>query len=240
MHVNFLISLLSFSLLVGCARTPVVPMPQAPVTRVMVVPVAPIEKMHTENKGIPLGVLWQSVADRIKSSDFNDRMEAARKDMGPKLTAALVRQLVAQGYEAQMVEGVSGRSVESAIDESKLPPTDAVLRVYLNEVGMFSARFSRDYVPRVNLSAYLVRGETEDSLYSETLYYGADATNEKASWSVPANSDHHWSSFNELVEHPQEVAQSYDHAVNALATRVAQNIRAQISPSAVVVRSAAP
>jgi len=215
-------------------------MPQAPVTRVMVVPVAPIDKMHTENKGIPLGVLWQSVADRIKSSDFNERMEATRKDMGPKLTAALVRQLAVQGYEAQVVEGASERPTQSAIDERKLPPAHAVLRVYLNEVGMSSARFSRDYVPRVNLSAYLVRGETEESLYSETLYYGADATNEKASWSVPANSDHHWSSFNELVEHPQEVAQSYDHAVNALATRVAQNIRAQVSPSAVVVRSAAP
>lgn len=240
MRIDFLASLLAFGLLVGCAQSPVAPVQRAPVARVMVVPVGPIDKMHTENKGIPLGVLWQSVADRIKSSDFNERMEATRKDMGPKLTAALVRQLVAQGYEAQVVEGVSGRSAESAIDESKLPPTDAVLRVYFNEVGMFSARFSRDYVPRVNLSAYLVRGETEDSLYSETLYYGADATNEKASWSVPANPDHHWSSFNELVEHPQEVAQSYDHAVNALATRVAQNIRAQVSPSAVVVRSAAP
>jgi hypothetical protein len=199
----------------------------------MVVPVAPIDKMHTENKGIPLGVLWQSLADRIKSSDFNERMEATRKDMGPKLTAALVRQLAVQGYEAQVVEGASERSVQSAIDESKLPPTDAVLRVYLNDVGMYSARFSRDYVPRVNLSAH-------PGLYSETLYYGADATNEKASWSVPANPDHHWSSFNELFEHPQEVSQSYDHAVNALATRIAQNIRVQVSPGAVVVRSAAP
>lgn len=207
-------------------------------TRAMVVPVAPIDKMHTENKGIPLGVLWQSVADRIKSSDFNERMETTRKDMGPKLTAALVRQLAAQGYEAQVVEGASGRPAQSAIDENKLPPTDAVLRVYFNEVGMFSARFSRDYVSRLNLSAYLVRGETEDSLYSETLYYGADATNDKASWSGPANPDHHWSSFNELFEHPQEVAQSYDHAVNALATRIAQNIRAQVPPCAAIVRSA--
>ena len=234
MRIKLLASLLAFGLLVGCARSPVTPVQQAPVTLVMVVPVAPIDKMHTENKGIPLGVLWQSLADRIKS------MEATRKDMGPKLTAALVRQLAVQGYEAQVVEGASERSAQSAIDESKLPPTHAVLRVYLNEVGMFSARFSRDYVPRVNLSAYLVRGETEDGLYSETLYYGADATNDKASWSVPANPDHHWSSFNELFEHPQEVAQSYDHAVNALATRVAQNIRAQVSPSAVVMRPAAP
>lgn len=195
------------------------------------VPVAPIDKMHTENKGIPLGVLWQSIADRIKSSDFNERMETARKDMGPKLTEALVRQLIAQGYEAQAADGTAGQPAGSSVDESILPPTDAVLRISLNEVGMYSARFSKDYVPRVNLSAYLTRGQTEDSLYSETLYYGADASGE-ASWSVPANPDHHWSSFNEMFEHPQQIAESYDYAVNALAKKIVQNIRAQAPPTA--------
>jgi len=217
-----------------------VPAQQAPLTRVMVVPLAPIDKLHTENKGIPLGVPWQSAADCIKSSDFNERMETTRKDMGPKLTEALVQQLALRGYEAQAILGAPGSSAESAIDESKLPSTDAVLRVYLNEVGMSSARFSRDYVPRVDLSAYLVRGETEESLYSETLYYGADATGSKASWSVPANPDHRWSSFNELVEHSQDVAQSYDHAVKALATRIAQNIRTLVSPGDRQAQSARP
>jgi len=231
MRINFLASFVAFSLLVGCAGSPVSPVPQAPVTRVVVVPVTPIDKLHTENKGIPLGVLWQSIADRIKSSDFNERMEAARKDMGPNLTAALVRQLIAQGYEAQVADGTAGLPVGSSVDESRLPSTDAVLRIYLNEVGMSSARFSKDYVPRVNLSAYLVRGQTEDSLYSETLYYGADSSGE-ASWSVPANPDHRWSSFSEMVERPQQVAESYDYAVNALAKRIAQNIRTQAPPAA--------
>lgn len=230
-------SLLLLAALVGCAKSPIQPASQAPVARIVVVPVAPIDKLHTENKGIPLGVLWQSIADRIKSSDFNARMETTRKDMGPRLTAALVRQLATQGYEARALEGAAGRSGLSDIDESQLPESDAVLRIYLNEVGMYSARFSKDYVPRVNLSAYLVRGKTEDSLYSETLYYGADASGD-ASWSVPANPDHHWSSFNELFDHPQEVAQSYDYAVDALAAKIVQNIRAQAPP--VAVRSARP
>jgi hypothetical protein len=94
--------------LLGCARSPVVAVQQEPVVRVLVVPVASIDKMHTENKGMPLGVLWQSIADRIKSSDFNERMETARKDMGPKLTTALIRQLTAQGYEAQTADGTAG------------------------------------------------------------------------------------------------------------------------------------
>ena len=57
MRTDFIASLVAFGLLVGCARSPVAPTPQVPVTRVMVVPVVPVDKMHTENKGIPLGVL---------------------------------------------------------------------------------------------------------------------------------------------------------------------------------------
>jgi hypothetical protein len=114
MRISFFASLLAFSALVGCARSPVAPAQPEPVTRIMVIPVAPIAKMYTENKSIPLGVLWQSLADRIKSSDFDKRMEAVRKDMGPKLTAALVRELTAQGYDVQALEGVV-RPAESTI-----------------------------------------------------------------------------------------------------------------------------
>lgn len=205
----------------------------------MVLPVMPIAKLHTDNKGIPIGVLWQSIADRIKSSDFNERMEAVRKDMGPKMTAALVRQLSAQGYDAQVLEGVPRpASSPESIDYSKLPATDHVLHMYFNEVGMHSARFSMDYVPRVNLSAYLIGPEEQGTIYDETIYYGADSSG-NASWSVPANPTHHWSSFGELVAKPQEVARSYDEAIEALAAKIAQNIRQQFRPASARI-SAAP
>jgi hypothetical protein len=57
MRIKLLAPLLAFGLLVGCARPPVAPAQQAPVARIMVVPVASIDKMHTENKSIPIGVL---------------------------------------------------------------------------------------------------------------------------------------------------------------------------------------
>ncbi|WP_019654896.1 hypothetical protein [Variovorax atrisoli] len=196
----------------------------------MVIPVAPIEKMHTENKGIPLGVLRQSLADRIKGADFNERMEAVRRGMGPKLTAALVQQLNAQGYQAEALEGVSRPAASpDNIDYSRLPTTEPVLHVYFNEVGMYSARFSTDYVPRVNVSTYLMDSKDGDTVYSETLYYGADASGDKTV-NVPADHGHRWGSFGELVAQPQAVAASYDAAVVALATRIARNIRAQTAP----------
>jgi len=217
-------------LLAGCGSRPATAPELPTVTRIMVIPVAPIDKLHTENKGVPLGVLWQSIADRVKGSEFNERMEAVRKDMGPKMTAALVQQLNAQGYQAQALEGVSRPAASpDHIAYGKLPTSEPVLHVYFNEVGMYSARFSTDYVPRVNLSVDLMTGSDHDSVYSETIYYGADASGE-SSRSVPANARDRWGSFGELVAKQQEVTRSYDDAVNALATRIARNIRASTAP----------
>lgn len=234
-------SFLALCMLAGCARSPVTPdEPFQPprLTRILVIPVTPIAKLHTENKGIPIGVLWQSIADRIKSSNFNDRMEAMRKDMGSKLTAALVKQLRTQGYEAEVIEGIRRpASSPDNIDYTGLPVTDPVLHIYFNEVGMYSSRFSMDYVPRVNLSAYLIRPQDADTLYGETIYYGADSRG-SASWSVPADARHRWASFDELVGKPQEVAQSYEDAVDALAARIAKNIREQFEPAPARVSSA--
>jgi hypothetical protein len=216
--------------LAGCGSRPAIAPELPTITRVMVIPVAPIKKLHTENKGIPLGVLWQSIADRVKGSEFNERMESVRKDMGPKMTAALVAQLNAQGYQAQALEGVSRPAASpDNIDYGLLPTSEPVLHVYFNEVGMSSARFSTDYVPRVNLSAYLMTAKDGDTVYSETIYYGADASGD-SSGSVPANAGDRWGSFGELVAQPQSVARSYDDAVTALATRIARNIRASTAP----------
>jgi hypothetical protein len=159
--------------------------------------------------------------------------------MGPKMTAALLRQLRAQDYEAQVLEGVPRpASSPESIDYSQLPATDHVLHMHFNEVGMDSARFSMDYVPRVNLSAYLIGPGEQETVYDETIYYGADSSG-NASWSVPANPTHRWSSFGELVAKPQEVARSYDEAVEALVAKIAQNIRQQFRPASARI-SAAP
>ena len=47
-----------------------------------------------------------------------------------------------------------------------------------------------------------------------------------------------WASFDELVGKPQEVAKSYEDAVDALAARIAKNIREQFEPATARVSSA--
>ena len=199
------------SLLTACASRNEPPAPLPVVHRINILPVMPADRLHTENKGVPIGVLWQAIADRVKSNDSTDLMDVTRKDMAPRMTAALVRRLNEQGYDARVLEGVD-RPVKSpdSVDYARIPGGDPVLHVYFNEVGMYSSRFSRDDVPRVNVGVEFLRPRDEESLYSESIYDGADADASKAaSWSVPADGRLKWTSSDELVQKSGEVTQSY-------------------------------
>lgn len=221
-----------FVMLVGCAAPSAPPEPKPHVARIRVLPVMPIERLYTDNKGIPVGVLWQAIADRVKSNDFTQRMESTRLGLGPKFTAALVESLKAEGFEASVMEGVERppKSPEN-IDYTRRPAGDPILHVYIPELRMYSSRFSLDYIPRVNVSALLMRAQSDDAIYSESLYYGADSRG-TASWSIPADPRFKWPSFSALVERPEVVAESYEAAVSAIAHRIAANIRAEASPVA--------
>lgn len=216
--------------LVGCGTRPA---PAAlNVNRVWVVPVAPIPQMYTENKGLPIGILWQSIADNIKSSEFTRQLDQARLSAATRMTGAVVAALNAQGFQAQVLEGVQRPAdAPNNIDASKLPTKDPVLLVYFNEVGMYSSRFSLDYVPKINVYAQLMDSGKDDLGYFDYVYYGADARGSE-SWSVPADPKFRWSSFNDLVSQPQKVAEAYDAGVDAIATRLAVNLRAQVQARA--------
>jgi hypothetical protein len=163
--------------------------------------------------------LWQSIADRIKSSDFNERMETARKDMGPKLTTALIRQLTRTRLSKRRrrtVTAVAAEGDHPTIDDQQAAPNRCgAATSTLDEVGMYSARFSKDYVPRVNREGLPGARADEDELYSETHLLRRRCERRIRRGACPQILDHHWSSFDELIDSPQEVAQSYDYAVDA-------------------------
>ncbi|RZL68592.1 MAG: hypothetical protein EOP77_00780 [Variovorax sp.] len=184
--------------------------------------------MYTENKGIPLGVIWQSIADTIKSNDFTQRLDQTRQGSASRMTDALVNALNAQGFDARVLQGVQRLPKDpNYIDPKKLPTAEPVLHVYFNEVGMYSSRFSMNYVPRMNVYAELIDSGNNDFGYSDYVYYGADARG-SAPWSIPADPAFKWGSFNEMVERPQGVTDAYNAAVDAIAMRLAVNLRAQV------------
>ncbi|MBB3180453.1 hypothetical protein FHW64_004887 [Variovorax sp. Sphag1AA] len=226
------ITLALFVSIAGCARMPAAPEPPPPpVTQIRVIPVLPIDRLRTENKGIPVGVLWQSLADRIKSNIFNEQMESTRLSLGPAFTRALVEALEAQGFQASVLEGVERPPASpDDIDYARIPGADPVLHVYIFELGMHSARFSLDYVPRVNLSASLLWPKSGDLIYGDSIYYGADAKGNSPT-SVPGDPRFKWSSFGALTDDPKAVAQSYEVAVDVLAKHIAAQIHEATKPA---------
>ncbi len=217
--VSFFVTL---TLLAGCASRS---KPPENVTRVMLLSVAPVEKLYTENKGVPLGVLWQSLVDRQKSKAFTESMEATRGSMALALTTAMLKELKARGVDAQMLEGVARPPASpDDIDYAKLQAAHPVLHVYFEDVGMYSSRFSLDYIPRVNVTANLVRPGEKKYLYSDTIYYGADSRGESPT-SIPADPRYKWASFDALIGQPKEVSDSYSAAVAAIASKIASNMR---------------
>jgi len=227
-----------FTFFAGCGSTSKVPANSTPVTQIMVLPVAPIKKLFTENKGVPMGMLWQGLADRHKSAAFTESMETTRNSMALALTSELLKELKAQGFEAQVLEGVARPPASpDDIDYPKLPTTQPVLHVYFEEVGMYSSRFSLDYIPRVNVTAYLVRPQSAESIYNETIYYGADARGESHK-SIPADARYKWPSFDALIQQPKEVSDAYGAAVTAIASKIALNLRATAPASRIAASNA--
>ena len=98
-----------------------------------------------------------------------------RKAMGPKMTSALIDALREQGYEAEVIAVPSGYKDADYVDVTRLPTRDPVLYVQFGETGMDSGRLSSYYLPRVNIGATLSAPDSGDTLFSTSLYYGADS-----------------------------------------------------------------
>ncbi len=194
----------------------------------MLIPVAPAAKLYTENKSLAVPLLWQGLANRHQSNVFTEKMEATRKSMAQALTTALITQLKSDGFDAQVLDGVDRpASSPEDIDYTKLPTSHPVMHVYFDEVGMYSSRLSIDYVPRVNVTAYLFRPKNEESIYSGTIYYGADAGKDSLT-SIAVDARHKWRSFEDLVQQPENVAAAYATAIDSIAARIAGNVKAAV------------
>lgn len=215
--------------LAGCAGKPQAKGPKPVVTRIQVLPVTPPERFYTYNNLITPDIgsmLASNITNRAKSNVFSEKMEAERKALGPKLTAALIEELNRAGYQAEPLEW-AGRdpAAPEEIDYEKVPATAPILHAYFSDIGMDSSRLSSYYVPRLNVSVNLVGRGADTDLYSETIYYGADSRG-VASWSVPAAERFRFPDYASLLDKTDEVVASYDAGVQAIAKKMAQNLKA--------------
>lgn len=219
-------------LLEGCAGSgPQQPRPE--VHRVAVIPVVSPANLYTENKTLALPLLpaliVQSIDNGRKSEAFDRRMTATREAMGAKLTAALLEELKNQGFEPFLLENVKRAAKNPAdVDYTSLDTKDPVVYAEFSGVGMYSSRTSNDYEPQVNVWAFLkARPDASDWLAEGSVHYGADSGGKTDDWHLPADTKYRYRSFDELIARADEVSDSYDVAIRAIAQRIAKQLRAQ-------------
>lgn len=215
----------------ACASRPEQPKPD--IHRFTLIPVASPLYVSTANKTLALPLVPALIVSAIdnsrKSALFDEKLASTRNEMGEKMTAALLKELAAHGFEVTLFENVQ-RPVDDpdAIDYKRLPTREPVLHVAFTEVGMYAGRLSIDYQPKVNVSAQLwARPDDKAWTVSEQFFYGADSSGDN-DWSAPADPKYRYPDFDTLMSKSDEVAESYDAAIQALAKRVASQLRAQL------------
>jgi len=104
-----------------------------------------------------------------------------------------------------------------------LSPADAILHVFIAEVGLYSGRVSTVYVPRVNTWGKLFVKGQDDDLYNEEVDYGVDAKKGKA-WAIQPDARYAYPSYHDVMTHIDEIQTSFEEGIHATALRMAEQI----------------
>ncbi|WKB51375.1 hypothetical protein [Eleftheria terrae] len=225
-------AVMAVAFLGGCATSSVPDhSPKPPLKRVAVLPVLPPGQLSTENRNLMVGwgVAW--LDNRYKSSVFAEKMSEMSATSGRKLTTALMEQLSKQGFAPELAESPPAPPDDPGhVDYARLATPLPVLHVTIQDMGMYSSKLSLYYLPRINVWAGLMKPKSEDDLFSEDFYYGADARGEKY-WSLPSDAKYRYATFEALMARPDEVVEGFDRGIQALAERIAEQLRQRFDPT---------
>ena len=234
-HAAAIAASVLLALTTGCATRPAQPPldPRA-VHKIAIVPVKNPKTIGFENQNgvqflFPIAAAAFAIDSKNKREQFSEKLLALQLPIGKDLTDQLARGLQKSGYEVAVLENVHGPANDpDNIDLDKLgTDADAVLYVQIDDFGMFSSRFSPDYLPRVNMRATLHSTRRDDDFYDETMYYGVDEHPGK-SYSVNADPAFAYPSFDAVMATVPEVGGRLAAATRALGERLVTEIDAAL------------
>lgn len=137
----------------------------------------------------------------------------------------MVEALAAKGYRVEPIADIPRpRDDPDDVDYGKLK-TDAgmILQLKIDEVGVYSSKLSSDYLPRVNVQAKLYVRSIDDSLYDESLYFGADAKPGKA-FTIVADPRFAYPNFEAVMAKSDEIGGVFEDGIDALARMLATQL----------------
>jgi hypothetical protein len=230
-------ALVALALAFGCARQPAEPSApvakRAPLKKIALVPAREPDSLSVENRGGPAaffalpGYLIQRNAQQKMSADLTAAARNLSLKLGEEMTAALRGELVAKGYEVVLVADVPRpKDDPNGVDYGRLKTdADGVLTVDIFGTGLYSGQFSTDYLPRLNVTVYILSRNGQEDIFSHSVYYGADA-GEAAEDQIPSDPKYTYSSFEVAMQRHASIVESYRAGIKGIAALMAQQLRA--------------
>jgi hypothetical protein len=173
--------------------------------------------------------LGEQARQKSKAKRFNDAVSSQSNRLGTDFTDEVVAALRSYGFTVEVLNDVA-RQVDDPdnVDYDKISTNaDAILHVSLSEVGLYSAPWSRNYIPRVNASGKLFVKGQDDNLYDEDLCYGVDAK-KGDKWDILPDAKFTYPNFEAVISHVDEVRSAF--SIGAL--EIAKLMSEQIADSA--------
>jgi hypothetical protein len=200
-------------------------------TELTVARIAPAPYFSVENKGGPLdfvafaGYVATKSIEQARSREMSNLLSAAKFDVKSEFESRLFAALQDRGIK--ILPGDTLKTYKddpTAFDyKSSTDASDYVLVTKIEDVGLYSSRFSRQFEPKLNVSFELTERKTEKSLYSAWIYYGADAR-KNSDDQILADEKFRFSSYNDTVERKEDLVESLREGVSKLSILAASQI----------------
>lgn len=203
-----------------------------PVKTIAIAPILPVETFSIENRGGALD-LFAGVGLLIKKSIENDRINELKEmfvtqsfSFQKEIALAALSELRKNGEDATFGNDIQYEKDEPDEIDYKNSKTDSdhILSLTVSDVGLYSNRLSTKFFPRLTIKFELVNKKTEESVYSQSIYYGADA-NATEEDEVLASPKFSYTSFEDAMARQSELIEAYREGINKISHLAAMQIK---------------
>jgi hypothetical protein len=216
-------------LISACSTTkPALPKPE--IKSIAIIPATDPTEYTLENLSatqfvIPIASLFNHLDSKSKAKIFNDRLNAKPMALANTFTNDVADALRAHGYRVDILQNVTRPADDpDNLDYSKISSSsDAMLHLRFTEVGLFSARSSQDYIPRVDGYGVVFIVGREDYLYDDEVYWGVDAAKGKKNTILP-DKQFAYPSFESVLSNLNNIRSAFDVGTHQMAVLMAQQI----------------
>src|SRR5260370_1251981 len=235
-------TLLILVLLTACATHSKTIAIKPVIKRIAIIPASNPRWYSFENAAPPVGYpfqFWVNMLDsKSKAKLFNDKLNSQPTTLGADFTEEVAAALRGYGFTVEILDGLTRPANDpDNIDYDKVSTAaDAILHLWISEVGLYSSHMSRNYIPRVNASGKLFVKGQDDNVYDGDIYYGVDAKKGK-DWAIVLDAKFAYPSFEAVMSNVDEVRSAFATGALEISKRMSEQIYDSAKYSSADVRA---